>query len=98
MKVTHKIYASILTERLRIKIENKSALQETQNLEEAEKPWITCTLQNLIRRELRKKGGRVFELFMNLKAAFDRVHRKVLWKDGGERYTRGRPKELKKFT
>lgn len=58
MKVTHKIYASILTERLRIKIEKKSALQETQDLEEAEKPWITCMYVTKFGKERIKKERR----------------------------------------
>lgn len=61
----YKIYANILTERLRIKIEEKGALQETQSgfrrgRETMDNVYI---LQHVIRRELRKKGERVFGFF-----------------------------------
>ncbi|XP_071581724.1 uncharacterized protein [Temnothorax nylanderi] len=36
-------------------------------------------LQHVVKRELRKKGGKVYGFFVDLKAAFDRVDRKVLW-------------------
>lgn len=60
----YKIYANILTERLRIKIEKKDALQETQSgfrrgRETMDNVYI---LQHVI-RELRKKGERVLGFF-----------------------------------
>lgn len=36
-------------------------------------------LQHVIKKELRRRGGKMFGFFMDLKAAFDRVDRKVLW-------------------
>lgn len=60
----YKIYANILTEKLRIKIEEKGALQETQSgfrrgRETMDNAYI---LQHVI-RELRKKGKRILGFF-----------------------------------
>jgi len=36
-------------------------------------------LQHAIKKELRKKGRKIYGIFMDLKAAFDKVGRKMLW-------------------
>lgn len=37
-------------------------------------------VNHIIKRELKRKGGKVFGFFMDLRAAFDRVDRRELWK------------------
>lgn len=59
-------------------------------------------LQYIIRREVRKKGGKMYGFFMDLMAAFDRVDRKRLWeamkKRGVRRELTERIKEIYEST
>lgn len=38
-------------------------------------------LNHIIQKEIRKKGGKIFGFFMDLKSAFDKVDRKILWEE-----------------
>lgn len=38
-------------------------------------------LNHIIQKEIRKKGGKIFGFFMDLKSAFDKVDRKTLWEE-----------------
>jgi len=78
----YKVYAAILTERLRQEMEEKGILPETQAGFRKKRGTMDniYILQHVIRREVRKKGGKMYGFFMDLKAAFDRVDRKRLWK------------------
>lgn len=78
--LAYKIYAGILAEKLKNEMEEKEALQETQA--GFRKGRVTMdnvyVVQHVVKQKLKEKGGKVFIFFMDLKAAFDRVNRKVL--------------------
>jgi len=77
----YKIYAGIITERLKEEAEREKALQETQAGFRKRRGTMdnVYILQHVIKRELGKKGGRIFGFFIDLKAAFDKVDREELW-------------------
>jgi len=78
MNTGYKIYASILNERLIEEVDNK--LQETQFGFRAGRGAIDAVyvLNYIINKELKKKGGKIFAFFADLKAAFDKIDRKKL--------------------
>lgn len=39
-----------------------------------------CILNHIIERELTRKGGKVYLCFADIKPAFDKMNREVLWK------------------
>lgn len=78
----YKIYAGILTEKLRKEIKEKKALPETQAGFRRSRSTMdnVYVVNHIIKKELKKKAGKVFGFFMDLRAAFDRVDRRELWK------------------
>lgn len=74
----YKIYALVLTERLRKEVEGKGMLSKNQVGFRKRKGTVDniFVLKYLINRQLKKKGGKLIALFMDLKAAFDTVSRK----------------------
>lgn len=78
---TYKIYAGVLMEMLRKKVEKKKVLPETQAEFSKGKGTMdnVYVLRHVMRKELRKKEGKVYGFFMDLRATFDRVDRNVLW-------------------
>lgn len=81
MCTAYKLYASILAERLGKEVEDKNILSETQAGFGKERSTMDniYILNHVIQREIRRKGGRIFGFFMDLKSAFDKVDRKILW-------------------
>jgi len=77
----YKIYAAVLAERLRQQIEREGLLPETQAGFRIRRSTVdnVYILQHAIKKELRKKGEKIYGFFMDLKAAFDKVDRKMLW-------------------
>lgn len=78
LNTAYKIYASILNDRLRAVAEEK--LQESQfgfrkGRGTADAIFV---LNYIVNKELKKKGGKVFAFFVDLKAAFDNVDRQEL--------------------
>jgi len=71
-----------LTERLREKIEGKGSLPETQAGFRKGRGTMDNVriLQEVINKEISKKREKVYVFFIDLKAAFDKVVRKILWK------------------
>lgn len=83
----YKIYALVLTERLRKEVEEKGMLSKNQVGFRKGKG----TMDNifvLINRQLKKKGGKLIALFVDLKAAFDTVSRKTVMEAMEERWVR----------
>lgn len=76
----YKIYALVLTERLRKEVEEKRMLSKNQIRFRKGKGTMDniFVLKYLINRQLKKKGGKLIALFVDLKAAFDTVSRKTV--------------------
>lgn len=78
----YKIYALVLTERLRKEVEGKGMLSKIGFRVGFRKGKGTMdnifVLKYLINRQLKKKGGKLIALFVDLKAAFDTVSRKTV--------------------
>lgn len=76
----YKIYALVLTERLRKEVEGKGMLSKNQVGFRKGKGTMDniFVLKYLINRQLKKKGGKLIALFVDLKAAFDTVSRKTV--------------------
>lgn len=85
----YKIYALVLTERLRKEVEEKGMLSKNQIRFRKGKGTMDniFVLKYLINRQLKKKGGKLIALFVDLKAAFDTVSRKTV---GGNERERGK--------
>jgi len=83
----YKIYAAILAEKLRKEIERKGSLPETQAGFRKGREIMdnVMILQQVINKQLSKKRGKVYGFFIDLKAVFDKVNRKILWKAMKER-------------
>jgi len=78
----YKIYVAILAERLREEIEGKGSLPETQASFRKRRGSMDNVriLQQVINKEISKKRGKMYGFFIDLKAAFDKVDRKILWR------------------
>jgi hypothetical protein len=73
----YKLYASVLSERMKREIEEKGVLPDSQAGFRGGRGTVdnVYILDHLARNELRKKGGRMCALFIDFKAAFDKVDR-----------------------
>jgi len=77
----YKIYAAILGKRLREEIEEKRSLPETQiSFRKGRRTMDVMILQQVINKHISKERGKVYGFFIDLKAAFDKVDRNILWK------------------
>ncbi|XP_020285268.1 golgin subfamily A member 6-like protein 6 [Pseudomyrmex gracilis] len=80
----YKIYAEIIREKLEKEVEEKDLLPESQAGFRKEKSTLDniYVLNHVVQREKEKERGerKVHALFIDLKAAFDNVDRKKLWK------------------
>lgn len=81
MSTMYKIYAGVLAERLRREMEEKGIVPENQTGFRKGKGTMDniYVLNHIINRRIEEKGGRMIAVFVELKAAFDSVDRKVLW-------------------
>lgn len=77
----YKIYAEVLRSRLEEECERKEIIPESQGGFRRSRGTIDniFVLSHLIEREKKKKDGKVFAVFVDIKAAFDKVDRKRLW-------------------
>lgn len=77
----YKVYAGILAEKLRKDVKEKKILPETQSGFKKGRGTMNnvYVLQHIVRRELRRKRGKMYGFFVDLKAIFDRVDRRILW-------------------
>lgn len=82
LNTAYKIYAAIINERLKKDIEGKGILPDGQAGFRKCRSTIdnVYILQHAVEMELLKKKGKLFAFFMDLKAAFDKVPRELLWK------------------
>jgi hypothetical protein len=73
----YKLYSSVLSERMKREIEEKGVLPDSQAGFRKGRGTVdnVYILDHLARNELRKKGGRMYALFIDFKAAFDKVDR-----------------------
>jgi hypothetical protein len=73
----YKLYASVLSERMKREIEEKGVLPDSQAGFRKGRGTVDnmYILDHLTRNELRKKGGRMCALFVDFRAAFDKVDR-----------------------
>lgn len=76
----YKLYAAVLNERIRTDMERKGIIDDTQAGFRKERSTIdnVYILQHVVKREIKKKGGKVFAFFIDLWAAFDSVNRNKL--------------------
>ena len=78
----YKIYTSILARKLRGEMEEGGMLPDNQA--GFRKTMRTVdniyTLNWIIGREVKKRGGKIVAFFVDLKAAFDNVERQGVWK------------------
>ncbi|XP_078036902.1 uncharacterized protein LOC144470014 [Augochlora pura] len=76
-RAAYKIYATILNEKLRKDVEEKGILPDTQAGFRKHSGTIdnAYILQHVVERETLKKKGKVYALFVDLKATFDTVKR-----------------------
>ena len=81
LDTAYKIYAMILDERLRRELEEKEVLPDGQAGFRKERGTMdnVYILKHLIDQELEKKAGKLYALFIDLKAAFDSVDRVKMW-------------------
>lgn len=80
MSTAYKLYAAVLAERMREKIERKELIPHNQTGFRKGMGIVNniYTLNFLINRQLRKKGRKLVALFVDIKAAFDSVDREIL--------------------
>lgn len=80
LDTTYKIYAMILEERLRKETERLKILPETQAGFRKGKSYINniYILKTIAEKEIKKKKGKLYVFFADLKAAFNRVDRELL--------------------
>ena len=88
MPVGYKIYAEVLRRRLEEQLEEKGSIPYNQTGFRKGMGTIdnTYTLNYLVNRNLGMKKGKLIALFVDFKAAFDSVNRRVLWngmREGG---------------
>jgi len=86
--MAYKIYAAILAKRLSEEIERKGgSLPETQAGFRKGRGTMDNVriLQQVINKEISKKRGEMYGFFIDLKAAFDKVDKKILWRAMEER-------------
>lgn len=71
----------VVNERLKEEIDRKKVLPDTQPGFRKGRETINniYILQHIIEKELVKEKGKLFTFFVDLKAAFDKVDRKILW-------------------
>ena len=79
--VLSKIFASILSKRLKTWCEINNVIGEEQAGFRPSRSTIDniFCLQTIVQKYLRKKGGRLYAAFVDFEKAFDRVDRKLLW-------------------
>lgn len=78
----HKVYADIIRKRLEDEVERKGILPESQGGFRRGRGTIDniFVLDHLVQREKKEKDKKIFAAFIDLKAAFDNVDRKKLWR------------------
>lgn len=80
MLTLYKVYMGMLAEKLRKEVEEKEIIPGNQmgfrkGLETINNMYV----MNYLANRLGKKGGSLVTLFVDLKAAFDLVNRRVYW-------------------
>jgi len=90
MPTLYKIYTSILTERLREKIEEKGIIPENQTgFKKGKGVMDNAYIMNyLAQRQIRREKKKLISVFIDLRAAFDSVDREVLTRALRERGVR----------
>lgn len=78
----YKIYAEVLRNRLEKKTEDRNLLPENQCGFRKERSNLenVFILSHLVQREKKKKEDKVYAVFIDLKTAFDKVDREILWR------------------
>lgn len=77
MPTLYKVNASVLARRLMEEVEGKKMVPYNQTgLRREWTHWITTCI--MVNRQLGKKGGRMIAVFVDLKAVFDMVNRRIL--------------------
>lgn len=82
MSTMYKIYAALLTERVREEVERGGMIPQNQTGFRRDMGTVDniYVLNFLLNRQLEKKGGKIIVLFVDLRAAFDSVDRGELIK------------------
>ena len=81
LSTMYKVYAMVIGERLKSELEEKKILPDSQGGFREGRGTIdnVYILNHLIEKEIKKKLGKMYALFVDLRAAFDSVDRKKLW-------------------
>ena len=76
-----KLFTYIINDRLNVWVEKERKLPESQAGFRANRGTVdnVFTLNSLIQMQLRRKSGKLFVLFIDLKSAFSSVEHKLLW-------------------
>jgi len=81
----YKIYAEVMRNRLEEKAEEKNLVPENQaGFKKGRATIDNVFILNLnVQREKRQEGedGKIYMMFVDLKVAFDKVKRKILWRE-----------------
>ena len=79
--VISKIFTSILSQRLKLWCERNNVIGEEQEGFRSDHSTIDnlFCLQTIVQKYLRRKGGRLYAIFVDFEKAFDRVNRNILW-------------------
>ena len=82
LSTLYKIYATIVNKRLKKEIEEKKILPDTQAGFRKERGTLDniYILKQSIDKEISQPGGKVYAMFIDLKAAFDSLDRNELWR------------------
>ncbi|XP_017879159.1 trichohyalin-like, partial [Ceratina calcarata] len=81
LNTAYKIYAAVLNERIKKNLEDEQSLDDTQAGFRRHRGVVdnVYILQHVVEKELKRKGGKIFAFFIDLKSAFDKVDRRKVW-------------------
>jgi hypothetical protein len=87
----YKLYASILSEKVKREIEEKGVVPDSQAGFRKGRGTMNNVyiLDHLTKNGLKRKGGRMYALFVDFRTAFDKAHTEKMFEYMGERGIRG---------
>ena len=82
LDTTYKVYAAILSDKLRQEVEEKCLLPDSQAGFRKSRSTIDniYALNYLIEKVISKTGGSLYAFFIDFSAAFDTINRPMLWR------------------
>ena len=92
LNVGYKILTSIMVRRINRWLEEKRILRDSQvgfRGKRGTRDHI-CVLNSLINNRIKKKGGKLYVVFVDFKAAFDKVNKKLMLRKIREKGIKGK--------